>query len=566
VALQLYGYTREEMQRLNVSALVFPESARKLKEFARVDLDQGSEIRDVLNIRKDGSTFPAEISIRQTVSEDAPVLVAYIRDVTEQKKAAQGIVESEEKFRTLSETTTAGIFIYRDKRYIYVNPRWCQITGFSTEELLARPPLDVTNLELTLDPFNQIERWKKGQISQVRVEHTLTTHSGEICIIDLSISRILFEGQPAVIGTAIDITNRKQREHELEVISEMSSALRIDLSREQVLTTAMAKLMSIMKLDGAFFSLLNKQEQMIEMKKASGVWQPMENTLFQINEGISGHILSTGQPYINNDRPEMDPYLLHTDLIKGFSTIAGVPLLTQGETVGALIIGSRKRFSENDLRLLKAIGDLTAGAIHRADLFEQTVQQTEELRHAYDSTLEGWALALELRDKETQGHSVRIAKLTLKLAGRLGIPENELENIHRGALLHDIGKLGVPDNILLKNGSLTPQEWAIMQKHPTYAYEMLSQIKDFQGAIDIPYCHHEWWDGSGYPRGLEGKNIPLAARIFSIVDVWDALTSNRPYRGAWKKKEALAHIINQAGTHFDPDIVNAFIQMIVEEK
>ena len=129
----------------------------------------------------------------------------------------------------------------------------------------------------------------------------------------------------------------------------------------------------------------------------------------------------------------------------------------------------------------------------------------------------------------------------------MGVPEEQLESLRRGALLHDIGKLGVPDMILLKEGKLTGEEWAIMQKHPTYAYEMLSQIKDFKDSIDIPYCHHEWWDGSGYPRGLEGEDIPLAARIFSIIDVWDALTSNRPYRSAWKRKEALAHIINPGG-------------------
>jgi putative nucleotidyltransferase with HDIG domain len=231
-----------------------------------------------------------------------------------------------------------------------------------------------------------------------------------------------------------------------------------------------------------------------------------------------------------------------------------------------LIIGSKKRFSDNEIRLLKAIGEFTASAIHRADLFEQTSQQAKELQQAYNSTLEGWALALELRDKETQGHSVRIANLTLKLARRMGIPETEMEKIRRGALLHDIGKLGVPDTILLKHGTLTADEWTTMQKHPTYAFEMLSQIKYFKDSIDIPYYHHEWWDGSGYPQGLEGEQIPLSARIFSIVDVWDALTSDRPYRDAWKKNEALAHIINQAGTHFDPEVVNEFIKMIVEEK
>jgi PAS domain S-box-containing protein/putative nucleotidyltransferase with HDIG domain len=439
------------------------------------------------------------------------------------------------------------------------------MTGYSEEELLKMKPLDIMNPEVNLEKVNHIEKGKDGEIGRARVEHTFWAHNGESHTIDLMISQILFEGVPAVIGTAIDITNRKQREHELEVISEMSEALRINISREQVLETAMAKLMSIMHLGGAFFSLYNPQKQIIEMKKASGVWKDIEDIPIHLGEGLSSYIISTGRSYLNT-QPETDPYILYPELSKDFSALAGVPLIAKGETIGSLVIGSKKKFSENDLRLLKAIGDLTSSAIHRADLFEQTVQQTDELRHAYDSTLEGWALALELRDKETQGHSVRIAKMTLRLAKCLNIPEDQLEDVRRGALLHDIGKLGVPDTVLLKNGPLTPEEWVIMQKHPTYAYEMLSQIKFFANSIDIPYCHHEWWDGSGYPRGLEGKQIPLPARIFCIVDVWDALTSNRPYREAWKKEEALAHIINQAGTHFDPDVVNAFIQMIVKEK
>jgi putative nucleotidyltransferase with HDIG domain len=252
--------------------------------------------------------------------------------------------------------------------------------------------------------------------------------------------------------------------------------------------------------------------------------------------------------------------------VSNLASISGIPLITNGRTIGTLVVGSKHRLLDNDIRLLKTIGDFTASALHRAELFEQSSLQARELQQAYNSTLEGWALALELRDKETQGHSVRIANLTLKLARRMRLPESQMENIRGGALLHDIGKLGVPDTVLLKHSTLSPDEWAIMQKHPTYAFEMLSQLKDFKESIDIPYCHHEWWDGSGYPRGLEGEEIPLPARIFSIVDVWDALTSDRPYRDAWNRDEALAHIINQAGTHFDPHIVNEFIQMIVESK
>ena len=182
-----------------------------------------------------------------------------------------------------------------------------------------------------------------------------------------------------------------------------------------------------------------------------------------------------------------------------------------------------------------------------------------DLFQAYDATIEGWSRALDLRDKETEGHSLRVTAQTLELARIMGLSGDQLVNIRRGALLHDIGKMGVPDNILLKAEDLTEDEWKIMRKHPTFAFELLSPIRYLKSAaIDIPYCHHEKWDGTGYPRGLKGEQIPLAARIFAVLDTWDALISVRPYRPAWSKEKALAHIRSLAGTHFDSAVVKAF--------
>ncbi len=185
-----------------------------------------------------------------------------------------------------------------------------------------------------------------------------------------------------------------------------------------------------------------------------------------------------------------------------------------------------------------------------------------ELRRAYDSTIEGWSRVLDLRDKETEGHSVRVTELTLRLARHMGLSAEELIYIRWGALLHDIGKMGVPDHILLKPGPLTPEEWGVMQKHPTLAYDMLSMIGFLLPALDIPRYHHEKWDGSGYPCGLKGEQIPLSARLFAIVDVWDALCNDRPYRLAWTAEKARAYIQEQAGTHFDPRVVQTFLQIV----
>ncbi len=193
-----------------------------------------------------------------------------------------------------------------------------------------------------------------------------------------------------------------------------------------------------------------------------------------------------------------------------------------------------------------------------AEQRQQLEQLNTEILLAYDKTIEGWASALDLRDKETEGHSRRVTEKTILLARAYGLSEEEIKHIWRGSLLHDVGKLGIPDSVLLKAGKLNEDEWKIMRGHPIHAYEWLSQISYLQPSLDIPYCHHEKWDGTGYPRGLKGEEIPIGARLFAIVDVWDALTSDRPYRKAMSREEAYQYILNQAGIHFDPAIVKLF--------
>lgn len=190
---------------------------------------------------------------------------------------------------------------------------------------------------------------------------------------------------------------------------------------------------------------------------------------------------------------------------------------------------------------------------------------SSELAQSYDKTLEGWARALELRDIETAGHCQRVSEITRRLAGKASVTNGDMTDLHRGALLHDIGKMGIPDSILLKPGKLTGEEFKQMQYHTTYAYELLSHIPYLLKALDIPYCHHEKWDGTGYPRGLKGTEIPLSARVFSVVDVYDALISDRPYRPAWPEEKALAYIKERAGTEFDPAVVDAFVELANEE-
>ena len=194
-------------------------------------------------------------------------------------------------------------------------------------------------------------------------------------------------------------------------------------------------------------------------------------------------------------------------------------------------------------------------------ILTQTIRQVIQ---AYDETIQGWSMALELRDPLTKGHSERVVKLTLQLARLLGVKDAQLIHLRRGVLLHDLGKMAVPDSILNKAGPLTELEWEVMRRHPIYAYQFLSSIDYLAPALEIPCCHHEKWDGTGYPRGLKGDQIPLSARIFAVIDVWDSLTSERVYRSTWTKEQALEYIHDQSGKYFDPRVVNTFYQVIAE--
>jgi putative nucleotidyltransferase with HDIG domain len=240
------------------------------------------------------------------------------------------------------------------------------------------------------------------------------------------------------------------------------------------------------------------------------------------------------------------------------------PLKIKDNLIGVIYVDNRAHtgiFGNNDLSLISAFSNQAAVAIDNASLFDDLQESNAELQIAYQATLEGWVRALDLRDKETEGHTQRVTTLTQRLAQAMGVDEDALLHITRGALLHDIGKMAIPDGILLKPGSLTDEERTQIQKHPIYAYEMLSPIKFLHPALDIPYCHHEKWDGSGYPRGLKGEEIPFAARIFSVVDVWDALISNRPYRKGLPPNEIRTLIQKDSGSHFDPKVVDTFLSL-----
>jgi putative nucleotidyltransferase with HDIG domain len=326
-----------------------------------------------------------------------------------------------------------------------------------------------------------------------------------------------------------------------------------------------------LRVDAAVILLLDETKGRLEFGASLGFQtSTLRYTSLRVGEGIAG-AAAQKQEIIHVHDLRTDPKSLVNapSLAKeGFVSYYAAPLITKGQVKGVLEIFHRLLLDPDDewLGFLETLAGQAAIAIESTTLFEDLQRTNDELSKAYDSTIEGWSHALDLRDKETEGHTLRVTELTLELARAFGFKESELVHIRRGALLHDIGKMGVPDRILLKEGPLTDDEWIIMRKHPGYAHEMLHSIQYLRPTLDIPYCHHEKWDGKGYPRGLKGEEIPLVARIFSIVDVWDALTSNRPYRSAWAREKAIAHIQEGAGTHFDPHVVEVFIELINEKQ
>lgn len=253
----------------------------------------------------------------------------------------------------------------------------------------------------------------------------------------------------------------------------------------------------------------------------------------------------------------------HLDALakEGFTRYDGVPLIAKGNIKGVLEVFSHPSLGmeQNWVEFLETVANGLALAIDNMELFNGLQRSNSELALAYDATLEGWSRALDLRDKETEGHTQRVTEMTLRLAHAMNLEATEITQLRRGALLHDIGKIGVPDKILLKPGPLTDEEWDIMRKHPQYAYDLLQPISFLALALDIPYCHHEKWDGSGYPRKLKSEAIPLAARVFAVADVWDALRSDRPYRRGWDEEKVRDHIRQQSGRHFDPKVVEVFL-------
>jgi HD-GYP domain-containing protein (c-di-GMP phosphodiesterase class II) len=400
---------------------------------------------------------------------------------------------------------------------------------------------------------------------------------------DLSLL-VTFASQAAVaIENARLFSETQQRLHRLFALHSIDAAIGASVDTNVTLNIVLENIMTELKADAAAVLLFNPLTRMLEYASGRGFRvHAIEGQRLRLGEGLAGQaalqrrainitdlqkteeVAQVMEHPVSNSASALVKYLEGENFI-GYHAI---PLIAKGQIQGVLEIFRRTHMQVDQewISFFEMLAGQTAIAIDNGRLFVNLQQSNLELTLAYDATIQGWSQALELRDEDTEGHTLRVTDLTLRLIQVMGIEEVETEHARRGSLLHDIGKIAIPDSILLKPGPLDEREWSVMRQHPQYAYNLLFPITYLRPAIHIPYCHHEKWDGSGYPRGLKGEEIPIVARIFSIVDVFDALTSNRPYRPAWTREKALEYIREQTGKHFDPKVVNAFMTLLAGEK
>jgi response regulator RpfG family c-di-GMP phosphodiesterase len=382
-------------------------------------------------------------------------------------------------------------------------------------------------------------------------------------------------GKPSrFIGTAQDVSEHRLSEIQIRQQLARLTSLRIidqaitsSFDMRFTLDIVLAQVITQLQVDAAGILLLDPTGQSLEYRVTRGLRkQSIQRDRLSLTGSLAGRVVRKRRSIHlenlkeQNDAAQLSPLLSGED----FASYYGVPLITKGKVKGVLELFQRVPLIlyAEWINFLEALAGQAAIAIENATLFENLQKSNIELEQAYDATIEGWSHALDLRDHETEGHTLRVTETALELARLIGLEDEILVHMRRGGLLHDIGKLGVPDLILLKPGPLTDEEWRIMRMHPQYAYNWLAPIDYLRKAIEIPYCHHEKWDGSGYPRGLAGQAIPPTSRIFAVVDVWDALTSNRPYRPAWSSEKALEYISEKSGSHFDPEVVKVFLEYI----
>lgn len=614
--LDIFGYQPEEV--IGRTARLFYADETSFIEYGlrlQAAVERGEHtLKSELELRrKDGRHLWCEIHTTFLPSEAPKRVISVLRDITERKRherqveaqalVAQALGETLELQPLLDRLLTAaihavpsaekGFILLVDEQGVlrsrslkgYTDPRVRNLAlpaniGYASRALSQRRPLIIA--DVSADPeirySGEIEELASVQ-SAIVVPLVIQERAIGVIALESSRRKAAFdEGDLNILSSmastaALVIENARlyeetfNRLERIEALRKIDMAITSSLDPRVSLNVLLDQVTARLKVDAAAVLLYNPHLRELTFAAGRGFYTTaIERSRLRLGEGHAGRAALERRLVNVMDLNQNLEQFVRADLLRGerFVSYIAAPMISKGRVLGVLEVFHRAPVDATAewLAFLEALAAQAAIAIDNAQLFDDLQRSNLELIRAYDSTIEGWSRALDLRDKETEGHTQRVTELTLKLAQEMGVSEQEIVHMRRGALLHDIGKMGVPDNILLKAAPLTPDEWEIMRKHPEFAYEMLFQIAYLRPALDIPYCHHEKWDGTGYPRGLKGEQIPLAARIFAVVDVWDALTSDRPYRPAWSKQAALEYINGQSGKHFDPEVVQVFKRII----
>ena len=472
--------------------------------------------------------------------------------------------EQETSFRLLFANNPLPMWVHDADTFAFVEVNDAALLqyGYTREEFLARRLSDLRPEEEVPRLMAFLGQERPSFHGPEAGRHRLK--DGRIIDVEVASHALELGGRRVVLVVAHDVTQSRRQLQRLAGLKAVDAAISGSLDLRLTLNVLLNQVLEQLQVDAASVLLYSPQSQALTHTVSRGFRsRSVEHTRLRLGESYAGRAALQRQPvYVTGLSGAPDQAVLSPLLAgEGFVALHAVPLIAKGQLVGVLEV-FRRRSVEPDpdwLSYLEALAGQAAIAIENAKLFEGLQRSNTELSLAYDATLSGWAEALDRRNQEAAGHSQAAADLALRLARALGLDEAKLAHLRRGALLHDVGHLSLPESVLLKPGPLTEAEWAVVRQHPTWAHARLAAVHFLQPALDIPLYHHEKWDGTGYPHGLQGQQIPQSARIFAVADVWLALRTARPHRPAWPADEAREYIRSQAGRHFDPDAAAAFL-------
>jgi PAS domain S-box-containing protein len=572
-ATQLLGYSKKELLGRRVAEVIGdPLFSGRAEQLIRNGTISNYEVTH----RQPGGAervLSFSTSVMQSSDRQPTAIVCIARDITERKQAERDMLEKEQRYRAVVEQTSEGICLAdaHTMRFLEANSALLNMLGYDADELRNLTVYDVVDC----DP-QSIQRDVQRILelgSYTSDEQQLRRKDGSMLSVELSINTIVHGGKQVLCAVIHDITERKRAEERIKRQLDQLAALRsIDIAitashdLRVTLGVILDQVTSQLQVDAASVLLLNPHTQTLEYAAGRGFRTgAITRTSLRLGQGHAGRAaMECHSIFVPDLAAAGDRARATLSVGEGFISYYVAPLIARGQIKGVMEVLHRSPLHPQSdwLDFAEALAGQAAIAVDNASMFQDLQRKHIELALAYDITLEGWSRALDLRDHETEGHTRRVTDMTVRLAREIGVTEADLIHVYRGALLHDIGKMAIPDSILLKPGPLTEEEWQVMRMHPVYAYELLSPIEFLRPALDIPYCHHERWDGSGYPRGLKGEQIPLPARIFMVVDVWDALRSDRPYRKAWPEKRVRDFLLTMSGKHFEPRAVEAFMDIV----